>query len=279
MIASVRQSLPAALSATQVEVGEMVQGVVAQVHPEQVLLTLRPSQLNALLSLSSLSNHRAMTIENLRSSLRPGEQLEDLVVVSKNATTGLLIVANKRKGAAAGPSTLSGISKPSRGIDAIKTGQIVSGQIISHTPQGWMVQLGTNLRGQIHPCDVADDLSETAKGKRALTLDQDIKAYVLHNDRRTRMIDLSTRPSRLALENAGPIVDPEIEGLQDLKQGQKVRGLVKNVSDHGLFVSLGRDVTARVMIKELFDEVSFFSVSATYDSLCSTVCQRLAREI
>ena len=155
-----------------------------------------------------------MTIEDLRTSLRRGEELEDLVVVSKNTTTGLLIVANKRKGAIAGPSTLSGVSKPARGLDAMKVGQIVSGQIISHTPQGWMVQLSASLRGRIHPCDVADDLSQAAKGKMAFKMDQDIKAYVLHIDRRSRMIDLSTRASRLAAEKTTNVVDPEIGSLQ-----------------------------------------------------------------
>jgi rRNA biogenesis protein RRP5 len=66
---------------------------------------------------------------------------------------------------------------------------------------------------------------------------------------------LSTRLSRVDPEEAGEVVDREISSIQDLKEGQQIRGLVKNVQN-GLFVALGRSVVARVKIRELFDEVS-----------------------
>jgi len=34
-----------------------------------------------------------------------------------------------------------------------------------------------------------------------------------------------------------------------------VRGFIKSIVEHGLFVMLGRGIDARVQIKELFDEV------------------------
>jgi rRNA biogenesis protein RRP5 len=39
-----------------------------------------------------------------------------------------------------------------------------------------------------------------------------------------------------------------------LKAGQKIRGIVKNITGSGLYVNIGRTVTARVMIKEMFDD-------------------------
>ena len=258
MIASVRQALPSSLSADKIELGDTVNGLVAAVHPEQVLITLQPSQLNALLSLSNLSHHRALTIDQLRSSLKPGDRIDDLVVVSKNSANGLLIVANKKSATKPVPvPSASGVSKPAREIDAFRPGQSVTGQIISHTPQGAMIQLASHLRGRIHPCDAVDDLSLIAGDKleTELKLDQDVTAYVLSVNRGHRSIELSTRPSRLSTD-APKVIDREINSLDDLKEGVKIRGIVKNVSSHGLFVSLGRDVVARVMIKELFDEVS-----------------------
>jgi rRNA biogenesis protein RRP5 len=50
-------------------------------------------------------------------------------------------------------------------------------------------------------------------------------------------------------------MDPEITSVVDLKPGTFVRGFIKSVAEHGLFVSVGRDLDARVQIKELFDEV------------------------
>jgi rRNA biogenesis protein RRP5 len=54
------------------------------------------------------------------------------------------------------------------------------------------------------------------------------------------------------------VKDREINDIEDVKVGQKLRGFVKNISSGGVYVALGRSVTARVMIKELFDDVSTF---------------------
>ncbi|ORX37905.1 putative rRNA processing-related protein [Kockovaella imperatae] len=257
-IASVRQAQASSLSDQTFDIGDTVSGVVAQIHPEQVVLKLQPSQASALLSLSSLSNHRAVTIEQIRTSLKAGDLLDDLVVVSKNATSGLVIVAYRKPSMAASKAgtSSSGVSKPAREIDAFSPGQIVSGQIISYTHQGAMVQLTSHLRGRIHPCDAVDDFSMVSGEKvhQVLELDKDVSAYVLKVNKSNRTIELSTRPSRLGTGNSAKIVDKEVESLGDLKVGDKIRGLVKNISSHGLFVCLGREVVARVMIKELFDE-------------------------
>ncbi len=252
IVASVRQALPTALAAEKLEVGQAVSGIASQIHAEQVVVTLEPSQITALLSLSSLSNHRHMGVDDLRASLKTGDKLEDLVVISKNATSGLVIVANKRI-----IKTVSGISTSAKSFDTVQRGQIVPGRVISHIPQGTMVQLPNSLRGRVHPCDASDDLSVIAAGKGPLNVDDSIMCYVLKSNPSTRIIDLSTRQSRTQPDKASEVLDKEIDNISDLTEGQAVRGLVKNVSNHGVFVALGRAVTARIMIKELFDDVSF----------------------
>lgn len=47
-------------------------------------------------------------------------------------------------------------------------------------------------------------------------------------------LDLSLRDSRLGGEVK--VRDPEIQGLEDLKDGQLVRGYVKAVTDVGVFI-------------------------------------------
>lgn len=261
LVASVRQALPTAVAAAKLEVGADVHGIVAQIHADQVVVTLVPSQLTALLSLSNLSNHRGMGVDELRKSLKVGEKLEDLVVVSKNASSGLLIVANKRKNA--------GISAPSRAIGELAVGDVVPGRVISRSAQGAMLRLGGKARGRVHPTDMADDFA-LAAGEGCLAVDENTLCYILKIDGKN--IDLSTRPSRVQPEKKGKVVDAEIteENVKDLKAGQSVRGLVRSVANNGLFVSLGRNVTARVMIKELFDEVSY-----SEDILLTLVCQRV----
>ena len=264
LVASVRQALPTALASASLEVTDEVAGIVSQVHADQVVLTLIPSQITALLSLSNLSNHRNIGIEELRGSLKVGERLDDLIVVSKNAQSGLVIVANKRAvGSSSRLPTIateakSGISAMAKSFDSIKPGSIIEGTVASHTPQGTMVQLTAALKGRVHPTDAADDFSIIANGQGPLNVGEKVKCYVLKSNPATRIIDLSTRPSRLG--EASDIVDPEVENIADVKEGMKIRGLVKNVSDHGVFVAIGRNLTARVMIKELFDDVSLIEL-------------------
>lgn len=250
LVASVRQALPTAVAAEKLEVGTAVNGIVQQVHAEQVVVTLVPSQLTALLSLSNLSNHRGMGVDELRSALKTGEKLDDLVVVSKNPTSGLLIVANKREKVTK-PAT--GISNAARSFDDLTVGDVLPGRVISVTPNGAMLRIGKTIRGRVAPTDQSDDLSRAA-GEGSLKVDDNVLCCILDVDAANRTVDLSTRKSRTAPEEKIKPVDPEITDISSLKEGQRIRGLVRRVAENGVFVSLGRNVVARVMIKELFDE-------------------------
>jgi rRNA biogenesis protein RRP5 len=254
--ASIRQALPAAIAAEKLNVGDIVGGMVSQVHSEQVVVTIMPAQLTALLSLSTLANHRQTGIEELRKELKIGEKLDGLVVVSKNPTSGLLVLSTKRSNQ---PSSY-GISKNIVSFESITPGEMVTGKVVNHAPNGTQIELPNGLTGKVHPCDATDDLGLIASGNGPLNIDDEVKCLVLKVNPHTRIIDLSTRQSRLDPENAGEVVDREISSIQDLKEGQEVRGLVKNVQN-GLFVALGRSVVARVKIRELFDEVSHFFIT------------------
>ncbi|BEI83321.1 hypothetical protein CcaverHIS002_0311890 [Cutaneotrichosporon cavernicola] len=248
LVASVRQALPTAVAAEKLEVGAAVKGVVAQIHAEQVVVSLVPSQLTALLSLANLSNHRGMGVDELRRTLKTGEKLDDLVVVSKNEKSGLLIVANKRE-----QKVPSGVSAAARSFDDLQVGDVVPGRVVGKTPAGAMLRIGKHIRGRVHPCDEADDLSN-ASGTGALRVDDNVLCAILAVDTGARTVDLSTRKSRVNPDLKVKVADPEITSFGDLKDGQAVRGLVRSITPAGLFVSLGRNITARVMIKELFDD-------------------------
>ncbi|CAK9780409.1 hypothetical protein CC85DRAFT_256901 [Cutaneotrichosporon oleaginosum] len=250
LVASVRQALPTAVAAEKLEVGAAVKGIVAQIHAEQVVVTLVPSQLTALLSLANLSNHRGMGVDELRKSLKTGEKLDDLVVVSKNEKSGLLIVANKRREKEKIPS---GVSAAARSFDDLQVGDVVPGRVVGKTTAGAMLRIGKHIRGRVHPCDEADDLSNAA-GTGALRVDDNVLCAILAVDSAARTVDLSTRKSRVNPDAKVKVADPEITSFSQLKEGQAVRGLVRSITPAGLFVSLGRNITARVMIKELFDD-------------------------
>lgn len=207
-----------------------------------------------MLSLSTLANHRKTGIDELRKALKIGEKLEGLVVVSKNPTSGLLVLSTKRS------NQSYGVSKPIVSFESLTPGEIVTGKVVLHTASGTQIGLPNGLKGRVHPCDATDDLSLIASGDGPLTVDSEVKCYVLKVNPHTRIIDLSTRQSRVDPENAGDVTDREISSVDDIQEGQSVRGLVKNVTQHGLFVAIGRSVVARIKIKELFDDVRIHPV-------------------
>ncbi|WRT69490.1 uncharacterized protein IL334_006476 [Kwoniella shivajii] len=263
IVVSAKQASPNAITtaAEKLQVGDAVSGTVSAIHEEQVVVKLNESGLTSLLSLSNLSNQRHMGIDELRSTLKTGDTIDDLVVVSKNPVSGLIIVNIKKVNTAPTKTktkkekkeeVASGISRNVKAIDEIQIGQILTGTVIEHTERGTMVQLPNRLRGRIHPLDAVDDLSSLVDGHGPFAVDQEIKVYVLGINKQKKAIDLSSRPSRTT--PGSQVQDKELVNVKGLKEGQSVRGLVKNIASHGVFVSLGREVTARVMIKELFDE-------------------------
>jgi rRNA biogenesis protein RRP5 len=245
VLASIRQATTNAAppDISTVEVGDSVEGTINDVHKDNVLLNLEQSNVRALLSLKNLANRRGSTVAQLRANLRTGEKLDDLLVVSRNAEQGFVIVANKPK------------AKPALGtisIDTVQVGQIVGGRVVKHDRRGALVKFNGHINGSLHPTDISDDYEA---GSPFPNVDSVIKAAVIAVDREKKYLTLSTRKSRMESSESHAVVDPEILSVEDLKVGTLVRGFIKSVVEHGLFVTIGRDVDARVQIKELFDEV------------------------
>ncbi|PFH54835.1 hypothetical protein AMATHDRAFT_72594 [Amanita thiersii Skay4041] len=248
IVASIRQatsSLPLPIDVS-VGVGDTVHGEVTGIHKENILLSLKPSQIPALLSLKNLANHRNMSLTQLRVDLKTGEQLDELIVVTRNPEKGLVIVANKPKNSAGLPSKSSALK-----MDTITTGQTVLGRVIRQNRQGSLLKINAHIGGILHPTDASDNYDF---GNAFPAVDSILKAIVIEVNPAKKQLVLSMRPSRFYPKKTSEIVDREIQGLGDLQVGDVVRGFIKSVTDHGLFVSIARGVDARIQIKELFDE-------------------------
>ena len=251
ILASIRQASPnykgAITDISGVEIGDSVEGMVAEIQKDKVAVTLQPSHIRALLSLKNLANKRGTSAAQLRTSLKVGEKLQDLVVVTRNPEKGIVLVATKPKDKEAI------VQKSALTLDTIQVGQLVGGRVLRHGRQGALVKLTSTISGALHPTDASDDYTS---GSGFPPVDSVLKAVVLAVDKEKRQLILSTRPSRMHPTETKPVQDREINDLGDLKVGDMIRGFVKNVVDHGLFVTLGRNIDARVQIKELFDQVS-----------------------
>ena len=251
MTASIRQASPNYKSAitdiSGVDIGDTVEGTITDIHKDQAAITLQPTQVTALLSLKNLANRREVSVAQLRSTLKAGDKLQDLVVTSRNPEKGFVLVAMKPK------EKEHLVQKNQLSLDTVQSGQLVGGRVIRHSRHGAFIKITKVISGVLHPTDACDDYEN---GKPFPDVDSVLKAVVLAVDKDKRQLTLSTRMSRLFPGQDKPIVDREIASLEELEVGETVRGFIKSVVEHGLFVTLSRNVDARVQIKDLFDNVS-----------------------
>jgi rRNA biogenesis protein RRP5 len=248
--ASIRRAAPSfdinVADISAVEIGTNVEGAVVEVHKDNAVLSLKESNIRALLSLKNLANHRNISIPQLRTSLEVGEELDELVVVTRNPEKGIVIVANR-------PKTKPALEhKQVLTMETVEVGQLVGGRVLRHSHNCTVLKFSGKITGTLHPTDTSDDY-ET--GVHFPVLDAIVKAAVISFDKDKKQLVVSTRVSRTQPEDHPPIVDREINGIEELKVGETVRGFVKSIPEHGIFVTLGRSIDARVQIRELFDEV------------------------
>jgi rRNA biogenesis protein RRP5 len=129
----------------------------------------------------------------------------------------------------------------------------------------------------LHPTDASDDYEA---GTPFPAIDSVLKAAIVEVDLTKKQLVLSTRRSKMYPEEIKPVTDREIRDLRDLVAGETVRGFIKSVAEHGLFVTLGRNIDARVQIRELFDDVSLIIPSCAFGLIIHcTVCQRMERPV
>ncbi|EGO30779.1 hypothetical protein SERLADRAFT_444441 [Serpula lacrymans var. lacrymans S7.9] len=247
MVASIRQVTlnvqSVAATITGVEIGSTVEGIVTEIHTRNIALSLQPTQAPALISLRNLANHYGTTSAKLEMSLKVGDRVDRLVVVSRNLEKDFVLVVGNLRGRAV-------IKKGAVSMDTIEIGQVVGGRVTRHCHSGAHVKISTRISGSLHPTDVSDNYDA---GISFLPVDSILKAVVIGIDKSNNHATLSTRPSRFLPVKTGLVTDREIKAFAELKTGDTVRGFVKSVSEHGLFVMLGRGIDARVQIKELFN--------------------------
>lgn len=134
--------------------------------------------------------------------------------------------------------------------DSLRPDTVVPGKVVNVSRRQVLVRLGDAVTGPVQLPDMADDYGdvETLKYRRGDV----VRVSVVEVDAARQLLRLSLRPSRIT-SSAVSVVDKEVSHVSQLTVGDVVRGFVKNISDKGLFVLLGGQVTAMVKITNLSD--------------------------
>ncbi|QSL64834.1 hypothetical protein MERGE_002138 [Pneumocystis wakefieldiae] len=136
--------------------------------------------------------------------------------------------------------------------NSVTIGSIIPGRIIKAIETGFIVQIGENVIGKIYLTDIDDEYTTNLTKK--YQKNQIIKVYVLDVDIHNKNVALSSRSSRVTSSLSFKQRDPEIISLEKLEIGKLFRGFIKNIAEKGLFVSLSRNLVARVRIDEISDQ-------------------------
>lgn len=162
------------------------------------------------------------------------------VHVTKVDATNNRLDLSARSAQSTEPLTFKNLSK----------GMVVPGKVTKSSERQVMVQLSETISAPVHLTDIADDFSQADPTK--YKKNDIVRVCITDIDAPNKRLRLSTRPSRV-LNSSLPVEDPEISEISQIKTNDIVRGFVKNVSDRGLFVNLGGNVTAWVRVSDLSD--------------------------
>lgn len=177
-------------------------------------------------------------LEDLSKSFPIGSALR-AKVTSIDITSNRLDLS-ARFGSASTPLTLNDVSK----------GMVLPGRVTKVTEHHVIVQVSDELCGPIHLTDLADDYAKV--DPTAYHKNQIVRVCVKDVDASNQRLHLSMRPSKV-LSSSLPVEDPEIYSISQLKVNDILRGFIKNVTDTGVFVDLGTNITAYIRVSDLSD--------------------------
>lgn len=224
------------LTLEKVEVGSIWPVFVNNISDDCVWVNLSPIVRGRIRTMDVSSDVSLLT--DLTKSFPVGSVLKAKVTSIDNPHNRLELSA--RSDGSALPTTLNDISK----------GMVLPGRVTKVTERQVMVQLINTLSGAVGLTDLTDDYSKA--NPSAYKKNQIVRVCVRDIDMPKKRVALSMRPSKI-LSSSLPVEDPEITLISDLSVNDIVRGFVKNVTDAGLFVNIGNNVTAFVKVSELSD--------------------------
>ncbi|KAI9790581.1 MAG: rRNA biogenesis protein rrp5 [Piccolia ochrophora] len=134
--------------------------------------------------------------------------------------------------------------------DSLVKDIVMPGVVIDVSDRKVVIALSDTVVGLVHLTDLADNYEEA--NPTVYKKGEYVRVCVVGIDVSKKFVRLSTRASRV-LSSTLPVEDPEVQSISSVKVNDVIRGFVKFVSDKGLFVSLGPELSAFVCVSDLSD--------------------------
>ncbi|XP_037329147.2 protein RRP5 homolog [Pungitius pungitius] len=133
------------------------------------------------------------------------------------------------------------------GVHQLETGSVTLGMVTNSHPQfGVQMKLPFGNLGTAAVTDLRDAYKPNPLA--GYSKDQLLRCFLLGKENGTWQ--LSLRLSRLNPEQSKPVKDPEVLSVDHLRAGQVIRGYVKSVSEHGVFIRLSMSITGRAQLQQ-----------------------------
>lgn len=230
----IKAAHPEPLNMDQVKVGTSWMGFVNNVADDCLWINLSPNVRGRLRFMDASDDLSLLT--DVEKNFPIGSALK-VQVTAVSAEKGHLDLSAKQ-----------GFDKLSFGD--ISVGMILPGRVTKITEKQIIMQLGEALVGAVDLIDMADDYSKA--NPTVYHKNEVLRAYVIAVNQASKKIFLSLRPSKV-LSSSLPVQDREVSSIKDVKPNDVIRGFIKRITDAGLFVAVGHDVTAYVRVSDLSD--------------------------
>lgn len=203
------------------QVGDIRKGIIVAINQQDVIvdLGLKRDGIVPPIDLSKLEPEE-------RASLKVNDEV-DVYILSTNDPDSLQVSIN-----------LARLNQDwIRAEELMKSGQIFEGEVIGYNKGGAIVPFG-RLRGFIpasHLSDLTPGMGDRKRQQRLAKLRTlELPLKVIEVDRRRRRLVFSQREAQKEWEEKR-----KEELLQNLKEGDEIRGRVSGLRDFGVFVDLG----------------------------------------
>ncbi|XP_046899644.1 protein RRP5 homolog isoform X2 [Hypomesus transpacificus] len=155
-------------------------------------------------------------------------------------------------------------------VPKLENGSVTVGIVQSVQPQvGLGVRLPLGAKGTVAVVDLLDSYKRDPL--QAFSKGQLVRCCVLSE--KSGQWQLSLRPSRLSPDKPSVVKDPEVRSAGGLTPGQILRGYVKSVGEHGVFIRLSTNITGRAQFQhatKYFSSPDVFAKHVPVNTLLTT---------